>query len=72
MPVKYSRDSTNEDYNNFLKELGVIDNTVSNNKKNIRCNFKSKKFEYNKYLMISQSFFLSLINSNPIIYSKYI
>ena len=32
MPVKYSRESTNEDYINFLKELGVIDNIASNEK----------------------------------------
>ncbi len=50
MPVKYSRESTNEDYIKFLKELGVIDNT---DKKNINCNFKGRKYEFNKYLMIS-------------------
>ena len=53
MPVKYSIESTNEDYINFLKELGVIDNIASNGKKDIKCNFKGRKYEYNKYLMIS-------------------
>ena len=53
MPVKYNKGSTNEDYVNFLKELGVIDDITHYKKKDIKSNFKGMKFEYNKYLMIS-------------------
>ena len=53
MPVKFNKDSSNDDYIEFLKELGVIDNTTSNTKKYIKCNFRGRKFKYNKYLMIS-------------------
>ena len=53
MAVKYNKTSTNKDYNDLLKELGVISNDNNNDKKNIKCNFKGRKFEYNKYLMIS-------------------
>ncbi len=53
MPVKFNKDSSNDDYIEFLKELGVIDKTASNSKKDIKCNYKGRKFEYNKYLMIS-------------------
>ena len=53
MPAVHDKESRNEDYINFLNELRVIDNTASNNKKNIKCNFKGRKFVFNKYLMIS-------------------
>ena len=52
MCIKYNKESTNKDYIKFLKELGIINNT-SNDKKDIKCNFKGRKYEFNKYLMIS-------------------
>jgi len=52
MPVKYSRESTNEEYIKCLKELGIINNTT-NDKKDIKRNFKGRQYEFNKYLMIS-------------------
>ncbi len=53
MPISYNKYSTNEDYTQFLKELGILNNTTSKKKKDINKNFKGRKFEYNKYLMIS-------------------
>lgn len=51
MAVKYNKQSTNKDYNDLLKELKIIQN--DNDKKNIKLVFNGRKYEYNKYLMIS-------------------
>ncbi len=53
MPVKFNKDSSNDDYIEFLKELGILNNSTSNKKKDIKCNFKGSKYDFNKYLMIS-------------------
>jgi hypothetical protein len=53
MPVKYSRNSNNQDYNDLLKELGIINNTTSNGKKDIRWEFKTKMMLQNKYQFMS-------------------
>ena len=51
MAVKYNKTSTNKDYNDQLKELGVISN--DNEKKNIKWIFKTKMMNQNKYQMVS-------------------
>ena len=53
MPVKYSRNSNNQDYNDLLKELGIINNTTSNAKKDIRLEFKNKKMLQTKYIYMT-------------------
>ena len=51
MPVQYSRNSNNQDYNDLLKELGI--NSSSNAKKDIRWEFKTKMMLQNKYQFMS-------------------
>ena len=51
MAVQYNKQSTNKDYNNILKELGIITN--DNEKKNIKWVFKTKMMNQNKYQMVS-------------------
>ena len=53
MAVEYSRNSTNQDYIKLLKDLGVINNTSSNGKKDIRWQFKTKMMLQNKYQFMS-------------------
>lgn len=53
MAVEYSRNSTNQDYIKLLKELGIINNTTSNEKKDIRWLFKTKKMLQTKYIYMT-------------------
>ena len=52
MSIKFNMNSSNDEYNNLLKDLGII-NTTSNNKKELRKFYNYKKSVYRKYLMIT-------------------
>ncbi len=68
MAIKYNRKSTNKDYNNLLKDLGII--KTDNEKKNIRWTFKTKMMLQNKWQMVTQEnidYFKSKMKKNDII-----
>ena len=47
MAVKYNKQSTNKDYNDLLKELGV------NSKKQTSMLYKTLKIQHNKYAFMA-------------------
>ncbi len=51
MAVKFNKNSANKDYNDLLKELGVINNN-NDEKKNVKWIFKTKMINQNKYQII--------------------
>ena len=54
MAIMYSKSSNNKEYNEVLKNLGLLnDKATTNNKKEIRSLYKQNKLNHNKYLMIS-------------------